>query len=235
VIGSHDIALDVLANFLKVRYPEAGLSSAHVGSLGGLLALQRGEAHMAGTHLLDEETGEYNVSYIKKYLAGRRVVLVNLAYREQGFIVAPGNPKSIEGFGDLARDDVRFVNRQRGAGTRVLLDYHLKQLGIDPRSINGYTREEYTHMAVAAAVAGGACDVGLGIRAAAAALGLGFVPVAQERYDLCIPEEFWRTPQITRVMEVLADPAFQDAVHRLGGYDLRDCGKIMYRSSDAGA
>ncbi|MGQ9497384.1 MAG: molybdopterin biosynthesis protein [Desulfotomaculales bacterium] len=232
VIGSHDIALDVLANFLKVKYPEAGLSSAHVGSLGGLLALQRGEAHMAGTHLLDEETGEYNVSYIKKYLAGRGVVLVNLAYREQGFIVAPGNPKRIEGFADLARDDVRFVNRQRGAGTRVLLDYHLKQLGIDPRSINGYTREEYTHMAVAAAVAGGSCDVGLGIRAAAAALGLGFVPVAQERYDLCIPEAFLETPQVTRVLEVLGDAAFQEAVRRLGGYNLRDCGKVMYRSSE---
>lgn len=230
VIGSHDIALDVLANFLKVKYPAASLSSAHVGSLGGLLALQRGEAHMAGTHLLDEDTGEYNVSYVKKYLSGRRTVLVNLAYREQGFIVAPGNPKGIKGFGDLARDDVRFVNRQRGAGTRVLLDYHLRQLGIDPRSINGYTREEYTHMAVAAAVASGSCDVGLGIRAAAAALGLGFVPVAEERYDLCIPEEFWTTPRITRVMEVLADPAFQDAVHRLGGYDLRDCGRIMWRS-----
>ncbi|MEW5762559.1 MAG: molybdopterin biosynthesis protein [Bacillota bacterium] len=233
VIGSHDIALDVLANFLKVKYPAASLSSAHVGSLGGLLALRRGEAHMAGTHLLDEETGEYNVSYVEKHLAGRPALLVNLAYREQGFIVAPGNPKGIKGFTDLAREDVRFVNRQRGAGTRVLLDFHLKRLGIDPGAVRGYAREEYTHMAVAAAVASGACDVGLGIRAAASALGLGFVPVAEERYDLCIPEDFWETPQVTRVMEVLADRAFREAVTKLGGYDLRDCGKIIW-SSDVG-
>ncbi|MEW6459305.1 MAG: molybdopterin biosynthesis protein [Bacillota bacterium] len=228
VIGSHDIALDMLANHLKVKYPGAGLSSAHVGSLGGLLALRRGEAHLAGTHLLDEATGEYNISYIQKHLPGRGVVLLNLAYREQGFIVAPGNPSRISSFEDLAREGVRFVNRQRGAGTRVLLDYHLRLAGIRPEQVDGYGREEYTHMAVAAAVASGTADCGLGIRAAASALGLGFVPVAEERYDLCILKEYWDKPLVRRLLEVIRDPGFQAAVQALGGYDLRDCGRIMW-------
>jgi len=153
VIGSHDIALDVLANFLKVAHPEASLSSAHVGSLGGLNALKRGEAHFAGTHLLDEETGDYNISYIKRLLPDRKMVLVNLVYREQGLIVARGNPRGITGVQDLAGEGIRYINRQRGAGTRVLLDYKLKELGVNPEKIQGYEREEYTHMSVAAAVA----------------------------------------------------------------------------------
>ncbi|NHM28472.1 molybdopterin biosynthesis protein [Desulfofundulus sp. TPOSR] len=227
IIGSHDIALDVLANYLRRLYPQASLSSAHVGSLAGLNALKRGEAHCAGTHLLDEETGEYNVSYIQRLLPDRGVVLVNLVYREQGLIVAKGNPKGIRGLEDLARPDVTFVNRQRGAGTRVLLDYHLKQLGISPAQINGYEREEYTHMAVAAAVAGGV-DAGLGIRAAAVALGLDFIPLAEERYDLCIPREYWDTPYIQRLLAVMSQPDFRKEVQALGGYDLRDCGKVMW-------
>lgn len=227
IIGSHDLTLDVLANYLRLLYPRASLSSAHVGSLAGLNALKRGEAHCAGTHLLDEETGEYNVSYIRRLLPDQPVVLVNLVYREQGLIVAKGNPKGIKGIEDLARPDVTFVNRQRGAGTRVLLDYYLKKLGIDPAQINGYEREEYTHMAVAAAVAGGA-DAGLGIRAAAQALGLDFIPLAEERYDLCIPKKYWDTPYIQRLLTVMAHPDFQREVRALGGYDLRDCGKIMW-------
>ena len=229
IIGSHDIALDVLANHLHRLFPSASLSSAHVGSLGGLTALKRGEAHCAGTHLLDEETGDYNVSYLRRLLPDRRVVLLNLVYREQGLIVAKGNPKEIKGIADLARPDVTFVNRQRGAGTRVLLDYYLKRLGIDPGQIQGYGREEYTHMAVAAAVAGGV-DAGLGIRAAAGALGLDFVSLDEERYDLCILREFWDTPYIQRLLAVIATPEFKKEVEGLGGYDLRDCGKIMWES-----
>lgn len=230
IIGSHDIALDVLANFLRQSYPAATLSSAHVGSLGGLSALKRGEAHCAGTHLLDEETGDYNVSYIKRLLPGRGIVLVNLVYREQGLILAKGNPKNIRGLEDLAREGVSFVNRQRGAGTRILLDFRLKQLGLDPGRIHGYDHEEYTHMAVAAAVEAGAADAGLGIRAAAQALGLDFIGIVEERYDLCIPLEYWETPYIQRLLEVMARPEFQEEVKKLGGYDLRDCGGIMWRS-----
>lgn len=228
VIGSHDIALDVLANYLRVAHPEASLSSANVGSLGGLAALKRGEAHCAGTHLLDEETGEYNVSYVKRLLPDRKMVLVNLVYREQGLIVAKGNPLGIRGVEDLARKGISYVNRQRGAGTRILLDFKLKQMGMDPQHIHGYEREEYTHMAVAAAVAGGSADAGMGIRAAARALDLDFIGVVEERYDLCIPAEYMDTPHITRLLDVLKMESFQSAVKELGGYDLRDCGKIMW-------
>lgn len=228
VIGSHDIALDVLANHLRQMFPVASLSSAHVGSLGGLTALRRGEAHCAGTHLLDEETGDYNVSYIKRLLPDRDMMLVNLVYREQGLILAPGNPKNIKGIEDLGREDISFINRQRGAGTRVLLDFKLRQLGLEPDRIKGYSREEYTHMAVAAAVASGSADAGLGIRAAARALGLAFIGVVEERYDLCIPGEYRDTPFITRLLEVMSLQTFREDVTALGGYDLRDCGKIMW-------
>lgn len=229
-IGSHDIALDVLANYLRQVHPEATLSSAHVGSLGGLTALKRKEAHLAGTHLLDEETGEYNISYIKRLLPGRPVVLVNLVYRQQGLIVAGGNPKNIKGVEDLARDDVSYINRQRGAGTRILLDFKLKQGNIDPGHIKGYDREEYTHMSVAAAVASGSADAGMGILAAARALNLDFVPVVEERYDLCIPGEYYDTPYIQRLLEVMEMPEFRREVEALGGYDLRDCGKVIWRA-----
>ncbi|MEG6616599.1 molybdopterin biosynthesis protein [Peptococcaceae bacterium 1198_IL3148] len=229
IIGSHDIALDVLANLLRKLYPEATLASAHVGSLGGLTALKRKEAHCAGTHLLDEETGDYNVSYIKRLLPDRDMVLVNLVYREQGLIVAKGNPKGITSLADLTKEGTSFVNRQRGAGTRILLDYKLKELGIEPEQIHGYHHEEYTHMAVASAVVSGAADAGLGIKAAAKALDLDFIPVVEERYDLCIPAEYWDSPVIQRMLQVMALPEFQEQVANLGGYDLRDCGKIMWQ------
>lgn len=218
-IGSHDLCLDLLADFLRRRHPELNLSSAHAGSFGGLMALRRGEAHLAGVHLLDEETGGYNVSAIRKYLPGRPVHLVHLVRRDQGFLVAPGNPKGIKGFADLARPDVRFVNRQRGAGTRVLLDYHLKLEGIDPRSIDGYEREEFTHLTVAAAVASGAVDTGLGILAAARALGLDFVPVTREDYDLAIPAEHRHLEPVRKLLAVVASDEFRSAVAALGGYD----------------
>lgn len=230
IIGSHDLALDVLADFLRRKYPEAALSSAHVGSLGGFTALRRGEAHCAGIHLLDEETGDYNVSYVKRLLSGRKVKLVNLVYREQGLILTKGNPMNIRNLADLARAGVSYVNRQRGAGTRILLDYLLRKQCIDPEQINGYEHEEYTHMAVAVAVKAGAADAGLGIRAAARALGLDFTSIVEERYDLCIPEEYWDTPYIQRMLEIINMPEFQAEVAKLGGYDLRDCGKVMWRN-----
>ncbi|WP_161823262.1 molybdopterin biosynthesis protein [Sporotomaculum syntrophicum] len=228
IIGSHDITLDVLANHLRQKYPVATLSSANVGSLGGLGALKRGEAHCAGIHLLDEKTGDYNVSYIKRLLPGQPVVLVNLVYREQGLIVAPGNPHNIRGVEDLAERGLSYINRQRGAGTRILFDYKIKENNINPDDIKGYEHEEYTHMAVAAAVASGSAAAGMGIRAAALALELDFVPVVEERYDLCIPAAFYDTPYIQRLLEVMAEPAFQREVEALGGYNLRDCGKILY-------
>lgn len=227
-IGSHDLALDILSTFLARAYPGMSLSSAHVGSMGGLMAMRRGEAHLAGTHLIDEETGEYNVPYIKRLLKAEDYALVNLVHREQGFIVPKGNPKSISGFADLAREGVVFVNRQRGAGTRVLLDMELGRLGIDPEAIVGYGHEEYTHMGVAASVANGAADVGLGIHGAAAALGLDFIPVSNERYDLLTTKRFLESEMMVRLLSVIRSDEFREAVTALGGYDLADSGKVVW-------
>jgi putative molybdopterin biosynthesis protein len=225
-IGSHDNALDVLGNFLKRKHAGFSLSSAHVGSLGGLLALKRGEAHLAGTHLLDEETGEYNVSYIKKHLPDRKTVLVNLVYRTQGFIVPRGNPKGVKGFEDLTRGDVVFVNRQAGAGTRLLTDLYLKKLKIDPENVKGYHHEEFTHMAVAAAVLSGAADTGLAVLSAAQALGLDFIPVAQERYDLAVLEEYYGTPMLQALLGIVReDKEFRDQITSMGGYDVSEMGR----------
>lgn len=227
-IGSHDNALDLLANILRKRHPALSLSSGHVGSLGGLMALKRGEAHMAGTHLLDEETGEYNVPFIKRMFPDTRIVLVNLVYREQGLLVLRGNPKNISGFADLTRSDVTFVNRQPGAGTRLLTDKYLKDLGISPGEVRGYEREEYTHMGVASAVLTGVADTGLAILASAVALNLDFIPVARERYDLAIPDKFFQTDMIRKLITLIReDKELRSTVTALGGYDLSDMGKIL--------
>ncbi|MDP3061680.1 MAG: molybdopterin biosynthesis protein [Chloroflexota bacterium] len=234
-IGSHDLTLDVLASMLRERRPELTLSSSNVGSLGGLIALKRGEAHLAGSHLLDEATGEYNVSYIRQTLPGQDVVLMNLTYREQGLMVRKGNPKSIRSLEDLApgsdrglaRKDVLYVNRQRGSGTRVLLDYELKRRGLDASAIRGYEREEFTHTAVAATVASGAADAALGILAAARALGLDFVPLLKERYDLVIPRAYYESPLLQPLLELIRSEEFQRQVQALGGYDTSETGKVL--------
>ena len=230
-IGSHDNTLDLLYNFLRKRFPRYSLSSAHVGSMGGIIAVKKGEAHLAGTHLIDEETGEYNVPFIKRLLPEKAVILVNLVYRAQGFIVKKGNPKGIRGIEDLVRDDVVFINRQQGAGTRILLDKFLKEAGLDPSQIRGYENEEYTHMGVAQAVASGRADVGLGIYAAAKALDLDFIPLAEERYDLLIPKEFLEFEGVKAMLKVIReDEEFRERVLALGGYDIRDMGKVVYES-----
>lgn len=230
-IGSHDNTLDLLSNMLKKEYPKYSLSSAHVGSMGGLVALKRNEAHIAGTHLLDEETGEYNVPFVKRILSDKKIILMNLVYREQGLLVLKGNPKKIKGFEDLMRKDVIFVNRQAGSGTRLLADKCLRELGISIKDIKGYEREEYTHMAVASAVLTGVADTGLGILAAAKALDLDFIPVAKERYDLVIPYEFFETDMIKCIIKIIKeDKEFKKMVLELGGYDITDMGKVIYES-----
>ena len=226
-IGSHDMTLDLLASHLKRHHPRMSLSSSNVGSLGGLIALRRGEAHLAGSHLLDEDSGEYNLAYVRQHLQGRGVVLVNLVHRVQGLIVATGNPKGITSLEDLARDGVAFVNRQRGSGTRVLLDYRLKKLGLDPDHIPGYDREEYTHLAVAADVAGGTADVGLGILAAARALELDFVPLLDERYDLVIPREHYESDLLQPILAIIRGDEFRREVEALGGYDASTMGEVV--------
>ncbi len=222
-IGSHDLTLDLLAQFLAARGRR--LASANVGSLGGLVALRRGQAHLAGTHLLDPESGEFNLPYLRRYLPGMPLAVVALVGRQQGLIVARGNPKGIRTLADLTRPDVRFVNRQRGAGTRVLLDYHLQQQGIDAQAVQGYNQEEYTHLAVAAAVASGRADCGLGIAAAAQALALDFVPLFQERYDLVIPLEHYRSPLLEPLLALLHADRFRQQVSAMPGYDVTPMGQ----------
>ncbi|HHW19245.1 MAG TPA: molybdopterin biosynthesis protein [Firmicutes bacterium] len=227
-IGSHDLTLDIIASLLREKHPEMTLSSANQGSLGGLFALRRRECHMAGTHLLDEETGIYNIPYIQRYLKDMDIYLITLVYRQQGLMVLPQNPKGIRDIEDLTRPDVTFINRQRGAGTRVLLDYHLKLRGIDPAKIRGYEREGYTHTQVAAAVKSGAADVGLGVLSAARALGLDFIPWQEERYDLAIPAEYLDHPGVKAVLEIIETPEFKQKVEAMGGYDTRDTGKVQW-------
>ncbi len=224
-IGSHDVILDLLAQYLSNH--DRRFVSANVGSQGGLVALRRGEAHLAGSHLLDPETGEYNVSYLKQYLPDTPVKLVTLVGREQGLLVRRGNPKGIKSLGDLTRPEVQFVNRQRGAGTRILLDYHLNRLGIAAQTVLGYNQEEYTHLGVAAAVASGRADCGLGIPAAAQALDLDFVPLFNERYDLVIPTVHAESDLLAPLFAVLADPAFRWAVTALPGYDITRMGNLV--------
>jgi len=224
-IGSHDITLDLISQFLAAQ--DRRLASANVGSQGGLVALRRGEAHLAGSHLLNPETGEYNISYIRQYMPNIPVKVVALVGRDQGLMVKRGNPKGIKSLADLTAPEVRFVNRQRGAGTRVLLDYHLKAMGITPDHIAGYAQEEYTHLGVAAAIASGRADCGLGIAAAAQALDLEFIPLFQERYDLVIPKQFAEADLLAPIFGLLAEDRFREAVSRLPGYDISVMGTIV--------
>lgn len=226
VTGSHDLLLDLLASRLSARDPALTLSAGAAGSLGGLVALRDGLCHLAGTHLLDEATGDYNRPWVERVLPGRAARLLTLAWRQQGLMVRPGNPGRIAGIDDLFRSNVVFINRQRGSGTRVLLDYLLAKAGLDPAGIKGYNREEGSHLGVASAVASGAADAGLGIQAASAALGLDFIPVAEERYDLAFLAALEDDPRLALIRAIVREDAgFREAALGLGGYDLRDTGK----------
>ncbi len=227
IIGSHDICIDIIADEIRKK-DNIRISSSNVGSLSGLIALKKGISHIAGSHLLDLDTGEYNISYVKKYLKGMKVHIFNFVLREQGLIVKKGNPKGIKGIKDLVRQDIKFVNRQPGSGTRVLLDYKLKQINISPKNINGYEHEEFTHMAVAVDVLSGVADCGIGIFAAAKALNLDFIPIGKEQYDLIIPSEFLDDPKIKKILEIIQSPRFKKRVESLGGYDPQNSGKLFF-------
>lgn len=226
VIGSHDMTIDLLGDEIRRDGSTIRISSGNVGSLGGLIALRKGICHLAGSHLLDTKTGEYNISYVKKYLKNMKVYLYHLVLRDQGLIVQKGNPKGIRGLEDLAGGDVLFVNRQAGSGTRVLLDYKLEQLGIQASSISGYDHEEFTHMAVAVDVLSGAADCGMGIFAAAKALDLEFIPVEREQYDLVIPSEMVELQGVRKVLETIRTDHFRERVAGLGGYDPSASGEL---------
>jgi putative molybdopterin biosynthesis protein len=226
-IGSHDLVLDLAASALRADDPLITLASSNVGSLGGLVALRDGLCHVAGSHLLDPATGEYTLPYVDRLLGADRdeIAVVRLVHRDQGLIVAPGNPLGLAGVDGLTRPGLRYVNRQRGAGTRALLDHELARRGIDPADVPGYTREEHTHLAVAAAVAAGRADAGLGILAAARAFGLDFVPVAQEPYDLVLRTGSLTDDRLAPLWDLLARKDFREEVEALGGYSCAETGR----------
>ncbi|HEY6748197.1 MAG TPA: molybdopterin biosynthesis protein [Mycobacteriales bacterium] len=225
-IGSHDLVLDLAASRLRAADPLITLASSNVGSLGGLVALRDGLCHLAGSHLLDSATGEYTLPYLDRLFgAGDEIAVVRLVHRQQGLIVAAGNPLGLTGIDDLGRPRLRYVNRQRGAGTRVLLDQELAARGLDPAAVTGYGREEHTHLAVAAAVAAGGADAGLGILAAARAFGLDFVPVAEEPYDLVLRAGGLADERLAPLWTLLEQPDFRAAVEALGGYSCAETGR----------
>ena len=224
-VGSHDLVLDLAASALRAADPRVTLASSNVGSLGGLVALRDGLCHIAGSHLLDPDSGEYTLPYVDRVLEGHDVAVIRLVHRDQGLIVAEGNPLGIGGLDDITGGGLRYVNRQRGAGTRVLLDAELRARGADPIAISGYEREEHTHLAVAAAIAGGRADCGLGVRAAARAFGLDFVPVTREPYDLVVAPDALEDPKLAPLWTLMREPEFRAAVEGLGGYDTAEMGR----------
>lgn len=227
-IGSHDPIIDIASDLMQVESRKYYLSSAHVGSMGGIMALKAGEAHIAPIHLLDMEKGSYNLAYIKKYLANKNIALIKGVRRIQGIMVPSGNPLGINSLVDIAEKGVKFVNRQKGSGTRIFLDYNLVKLGIDPDKINGYAREEFTHLSVAAAISAGDADCGLGIYSAAVLMGLSFIPLGNEEYDFAVPEEYLELDVIKEFITIIKSETFKAELDKLGGYDYPEIGRIVY-------
>ncbi len=225
-IGSHDPLLDELADMLHASDPALLMSSSHVGSMGGIMAVKRGEAQIAGTHLLDETDGSYNTSYIRKYFPQGGVRLVECVYRTQGLMLQKGNPKQIKNVRDLTKEGVRYVNRQKGSGTRILIDYLCRQEAIPTASIYGYDREEFTHTSVAAQIASDTADAGMGIYSASKIYDLDFLPICQEQYDLLIPDSAWDTEAVQKLLAILRSDAFRRRIDALGGYELRQPGTV---------
>ena len=228
IVGSNDLAMNILVSQVIEKHPEIGIEVTPAGSLGGLIALQEERADLAGIHLLDEETGEYNYPYVKRILPGREIAVVHLAYRIQGLMVAAGNPKGIKGLADLRRLEVTFVNRQKGSGTRVLLDLKLRENGIPASEVRGYERELDTHLAVGSTVAQGKAEAGLGIEAAARSYGLGFLPLFKERYDLVMPMANYRSELLSQLLVTIASDEFKKVVNKVGGYDTSQTGMTTF-------
>ena len=227
VIGSHDPLLDELADMLHLGDPRLYMSSSHVGSMGGIMAIRRGEAHMAGCHLLDTADGTYNRSFIRKYFPKGDVKLVSCVGRQQGLMVARGNPLNICSFADISRQGIRYVNRQKGSGTRILTDYLCSREKVEPSDVYGYTREELTHTSVAAQIACGSADVGMGIYSAAKLYDLDFMPICIEEYDLIIPNHAWDSPMVQQLLTILRSDAFREKILSMGGYTVDHPGQVL--------
>lgn len=227
VIGSHDPLLDELADMLHLGDPRLYMSSSHVGSMGGIMAIRRGEAHMAGCHLLDTADGTYNRSFIRKYFPKGDVKLVSCVGRQQGLMVARGNPLNICSLADISRQGIRYVNRQKGSGTRILTDYLCSREKVEPSDVYGYTREELTHTSVAAQIACGSADVGMGIYSAAKLYDLDFIPICIEEYDLIIPNHAWDSPMVQQLLTILRSDAFREKILSMGGYTADHPGQVL--------
>lgn len=227
VIGSHDPLLDELADMLHLGDPRLYMSSSHVGSMGGIMAIRRGEAHMAGCHLLDTADGTYNRSFIRKYFPKGDVKLVSCVGRQQGLMVARGNPLNIRSFADISRQGIHYVNRQKGSGTRILTDYLCSREKVEPSDVYGYTREELTHTSVAAQIACGSADVGMGIYSAAKLYDLDFIPICIEEYDLIIPDHAWDSPMVQQLLTILRSDAFREKILSMGGYTIDHPGQVL--------
>jgi molybdate-binding protein/DNA-binding transcriptional regulator YhcF (GntR family) len=226
ISGSHDLALDILVSQVQMLKEDIKIMVTHNGSISGLIALREGSVHLAGIHLLDEETAEYNYTYVKHIFPAQEMTMLHLAYRTQGLMFPRNNPKNIEGLEDLRRRDIVFVNRQIGSGTRVLLDLELKRRGIQAEQIRGYENELDSHLAVAMKIAQSEADVGLGIQAAAKSHSLGFLPLFRERFDLVTTADIYKSGMISPVLKVISSEEFKQAVNNMGGYDISETGTV---------
>ena len=228
VICGQDAVLDILTRHLEKALPQVRILRNYSGSIDGLIALYHGKANVVTTHLWDSDTDTYNTPYVRRLMPGHRTIIINLVYRSEGFYVNKGNPKGIKNWPDLLKPGVRFINRERGSGARVLLDEKLRMFNIDREQIDGYSHEESSHLAVASHVARGEADVGLGIEKAALQVKeLDFIPLQQERYDLVIRREDADKPPFKALLSVLQSQAFHNELRGMGGYDLTHTGEIM--------
>jgi excisionase family DNA binding protein len=229
--GSNDPVLDMLYGGLRRQYPEFYVFSANIGSTAGLLALEKGFTDIAWSHLLDPETGEYNIPYLEKLIPSINAVVVNLFHRELGFVVAKGNPLGVAGFEDLMREDVRFINRQKGSGTRLLLDYHLEKAGLQQERITGYENEVLTHAEIGLSILSGEADVGIATAAVSALFGLGFIPIVRERFDMICDQSVFFQRGVQSLIGVLSGDLFRSRFSDLKGYDFKSAGRILFAKS----
>ncbi len=228
VMGSNDFAWEIVNHMLRDAPYHVVASLANVGSIAGLIALEQGMAHVAGVHLFDPQTGQYNLPYLPKFLPGKEVAVFHLFNRRQGLLVKRDNPLKIEGISDLSRPEIRFVNRQKGSGTRLLLDHELRHEGIDPETIHGYHNEMDTHLSVAMEILRGRADCGMGVASIAKSLGLGFIPMREESYDLMVPKENLSLPQVKFLIKVIRSTEFAEALEGVGGYGLKGVGEKIW-------
>ena len=225
--GSHDLTIELLTTHMRTLYPDLHFAATFVGSLAGLVALECRQADIAGAHLLDQDSGRFNVPFVKRLMPNETVILMNLVQRVQGLMLAPKNPKHILGIEDLTRPDITFVNRQSGSGTRILFDSRLLNLGMAPAKIRGYEHEEKTHTAVASLIGQRRADVGLGAQSAANAFGLDFIPLLKERYDLIALKEVFERPSLCKLQEAVCSDSFRHMLSSMPGYDVTDTGKTV--------